>query len=174
MTWEALTALGTVFTGLVILVTVLIGARQLRAATQQLEQLQRSTQLDGTMRIFDVLRSSAFVEAQRFVFADLEQRLKDDAFRREAEQLGSIDHATHPERILLNTFEEIGTYVKHALLDGNAVYDYTGPVIIGGWKRLRGVVDAQRKIYGGNELWENFEFLYNEAVRYDQTHNPDR
>lgn len=173
MTWEALTALGTIFTGLVILVTVVLGARQLRAATDQLEQLQRSTQLDGTMRIFDVLRDPTFVQAQRFVFADLEQRLRDEGFRREAEQPAGVDDAAHPERIILKTFEEIGTYVKHSLLSGSAIYDFTGPVIIGAWKRLSGVVDAQRRNYGGNELWENFEFLYRESLQYDQMYHPD-
>jgi len=42
--WEAVTAIGTVFTGLVILVTVLVGQRQLRATVDQLQQLRRASQ----------------------------------------------------------------------------------------------------------------------------------
>lgn len=173
MVWEALTAVGTVFTGLVILVTVLLGARQLRATTRQLEQLQRATQLDGTMRIFEVIRDPRFREAQRFVFADLAERLQDEQFRRDAERVGGVSVEIHKERLLLETFEEVGTYVKHGLLSGDAIYDLIGPVIIGSWKRLRDLIAAQRRVYGGNELWENYEFLYDQAKRYDEEHHPE-
>ena len=46
MNWEAFIGLATAFTGVVILITVFVGVRQLR-------HLQQSTQLEGMMRLID-------------------------------------------------------------------------------------------------------------------------
>jgi hypothetical protein len=54
--WEALTALATVFSSLVILATVVyaamqvrVGQRQAQGTQEQLEHLRRATQLDAMM-----------------------------------------------------------------------------------------------------------------------------
>jgi hypothetical protein len=170
--WEALTAIGTIFTGLVILVTVVLGSRQLRATNQQLQQLQQATQLEGTMRIFDVLRGQHFREAHRFVYGELTERMKDERFRAEVERISGVDPDMHKERTMMTTYEEIGTYVRHMQLDGDPIYDFHGPVIIGAWNRLREVIDIQRRAYGDTSLWENFEYLYTQAKRYDDARHP--
>lgn len=170
--WEALTAIGTMFTGAVIFVTVLVGARQLRVMNQQLQQLQQSTQLEGTMKVFEIFRSQKFREATHFVFAEFAQRMQDEKFRADAGRLRGVDENVHKERDVMRTYEEIGTYIRHVQLNGDPIYDLHGPLIIGAWTRLLEVVKRQREAYGGTELWENFEYLYTQAQKYHDTHFP--
>jgi hypothetical protein len=170
MNWEALSAIGTAVTALIFLATVVLGARQLRATNDQLAHLRRATQLDGTMRIFEALRSERVSGAVQFVMAELEDRLKDDAYRREAEKPGGVDATTHKERIVFNAFEEVGTYVRHGLVNGSVIYDFYSSVIIGCWRRMAPLVEAQRAIYGDDQLWSNFEFLCQGSKAWEEAH----
>lgn len=170
MDWEALSAIGTALTALIILATVMLGARQLRATNDQLEQLRHATQLDGTMRIFDTLRSENVSQALRFVMAELEDRLKDETYRQEAEKPGGVDSVTHKERIIFTVFEEVGTYVRHGLVNGDVIYDLYSSVIIGCWRRLSPLVGVQRVAFGDDQLWANFEFLCEGAKVWEAAH----
>ena len=58
LSWDALTALSTAVTALVIGVTAVVGYRQIRLAGAQLEHLRRTTQLQGTMVVFDEMTSA--------------------------------------------------------------------------------------------------------------------
>ena len=173
MIWEALTAMGTLVTSLVIFATVILGARQLRATNDQLAQLRQATQLDGTMRIFEMLRSPAVRDAHQFVFAELASRLDDEGYRREAEKVGGVDPVTHPERVVMQIYEEIGTYVKHSLLHADVIYDFNAPVIVGCWRRLAPLIAIQRKTFGDESLWCNFEFLARGAKAWEDVNWPE-
>ena len=151
----------------------MLGARQLRVTNEQLKQLRHATQLDGTMRTFDVLRSDKVREALRFVTAEFQERIRDDDYRREAEKPGGVDPATHKERTLMEVFEEIGTYVKHALLDGDVIYDVASPFILGSWDRLADIISVQRQKFGDESLWCNFEYLYHGAKAWYAEQYPD-
>jgi hypothetical protein len=165
MSWEAVTALGSVFTGLVILVTVIVAGHQLRAAREQLDELRRSTQLDGSMQIFALLRSPQFHDAYRFVIQDLADRLKDEHYR-QATLTSGVDPAVHKERYILTVFEELGTYVKHDLLDAEIVLDLNSAFIKQSWRSLEEIVRLIRQEGEDNRFYENFEYLYKEAMRF--------
>ncbi len=171
--WEIVSAVATAFTAIVIFVTVVLGSRQLRITNQQLQQLQRATQLEGTMTIFEMLRGPQFQEVWRFVASDLEERLKDEQFRHEAERVSGVDVSVHKERFLMRTYEEIGTYVRHGLVSGEPFFEYGGAVIVEAWDRLRVLVAIIRK-YGDKRLWVNFEYLHTQAKRYDEATTRDR
>ncbi len=162
--WEIVSAVATAFTGIIILVTVVLGSRQLRVTNRQLEQLQRSTQLEGTMKIFEVLRGAQFQEAWRFLSTDFERRMKDEDFRSDAERISGVDVTLHKERFVMRTYEEIGTYVRHGLLSGEPFFDYGGAVLVDAWERLSDVVAVHRS-RGGENYWMNFEYLYAQAKR---------
>ena len=76
--WEVVSAVATALTGIIILVTVILGSHQLRLTNEQLKQLRRATQLEGTMRIFEVLRGPQFADALHFVSTEFVERMKDD------------------------------------------------------------------------------------------------
>jgi len=69
MNWEAFTGIATAFTGLIILATVFVGARQL-------QHLQRATQLQGIMRLIDGMESPAVLKAIEYVRFTLPEELK--------------------------------------------------------------------------------------------------
>jgi len=64
MSWEAVSAIATAFTGIVIALTVVIGARQARGALEQIKETHRATQLDGMLRIFQLLDDERFTKAR--------------------------------------------------------------------------------------------------------------
>lgn len=162
MTWEAVSALAAVFTGLIIASTVLVGIRQLRLTQETLEHLRRATQLEGAMKIFEDLNSPEFRESQHFILNDLAQRMDDPAFRDTVGLVGIADIRQHKELTLMRAYERVGTYVRYGLIDGAIVYDYGLPVIAGTWEELAEVVAIHRNAMG-NGLWENFEFLYTDG-----------
>ncbi len=168
MNWEALTALGTIFSGLVIAATVVVAARQVRLTRTQLDHLRRATQLEGAMVVFGDLSEPSLLEARRFVRNELRERMKNETFRAEVSDLGGADDSVHREMIVLRMFERIGTYVKHGLLDGPIIYDLALPFILTSWDQLSEVVAIHRREAGAG-LWENFQFLYEDGRRWQQT-----
>ena len=166
--WNAVSALGTVLTAVVVLLTAIFGFRQLQLTRTQLEQLRRATQLDGAMRIFDNLNSQWYGEARRFVATDLPRHLQDPTFRKEVE-LGIIwtrnQSAVHHEALVLRTFETIGTQVQRGLLDLDVIVDTAAIPIIVTWEHLAEVIAIQRRTIHPR-MWENFEHLYLNAKRW--------
>lgn len=169
MNWEALTALSTAFTGLVFLLTVIFAARQVRALNDQskalgaqLEHLRRATQLEGTLAVFDELFSPDLQHAYRFVMTEFEERMKDEIFRQEA-LARAPDMQAHLEIYILRHMERIGTLVKNELLDSDALLDFAGFFIQELWDKLAPLALEQRRRYGNDRLWENFEFIARQA-----------
>jgi hypothetical protein len=59
VSWEALTAVASLFSSVVVLAAVLVAMRQVRVGAQQVEHLRKATQLEGTMKIFAILTNFA-------------------------------------------------------------------------------------------------------------------
>src|SRR5947209_15698469 len=148
MTWEALTAIATAFTGLVIGATVIVGARQLRLTRDTLDHLRRATQLEGAMKILDDITQPEFREAVRFVGNELPEKMNEPAFREELKTVGLADSNRHKELIVLRTFERVGVFVKLGLLDSGIIYDFAIPVIVATWQNLEEVVAIHRQAGG--------------------------
>jgi hypothetical protein len=162
MNWEAVSALAAAFTGVVIAATVILGIRQLRLTRDTLEHLRRATQLEGAMQIFADLTTPQFRESQHFILNDLDRRMEDADFREGVHLVGMADLKLHKELHLMRTFERIGAYVRHGLIDGAIVYDVALPIIMSTWEELAEVTEIHRKSLGEG-LWENFEFLYRDG-----------
>jgi len=75
--WDAVTAISTAVTAVVIAATVVVGYRQIRLTGDQLQHLRRSTQLDGTMKLFAELSTPEFRAARLFVENELAARMQD-------------------------------------------------------------------------------------------------
>ncbi len=170
MTWEALTAVATAFTGVVIVATVVVGARQLRLTRDTLDQLRRATQLEGTTRVMDDFMGPEFREARMFVTHELPAKMKDEAFRATISHMGSGDALVHKELTVLRTLERVGSYIKYGLLDGDIIYDVFSPVVMSMWERLQPVIEIHRR-EGGEGYWENFEYFYRAARRWHASQN---
>ena len=152
MNWEAVTALGTVFTGIVIFATVLIGWREL-------DQVRRSNQLDGVMRIAERMGEERYQHALQFVLREYAKRLEDPDFRAEIGTPQSNDEKRHPEIIVLLEHELIGTFIKHRLLAGDTIYDLCGSRLYKSWKILEPSVEIARRLTGNGQAWSNTEWV---------------
>jgi len=170
--WEALTAVGTLLTAVIILITVVLGVRQLRNANDQLQHLRRTTLLEATMTIFARQRDLAYVAAEEFVYAEMPARWQDDTFQREA-GLGfrSCDSDVRKCLAVLKSYEEIGTYAKNGLLDGTVLIDIMSPGILKLWENLWPMVASQRERFPSS--WENFGYLYESTKKWVDEHYPD-
>lgn len=178
MNWEALTAISTAFTGVVILLTVLFAARQVRALNEQskamsaqLDHLRRATQLEGTLAIFDEITMPEIGEAYRYILNDFPERMKDERFRMEA-LARAPDQTVHKELLILRHLERVGTLVKNGLIDADVLLDFMGFFVRETWEHLRPLVLEQRKRYGEARLWENFEHLATLAATDADTRGP--
>jgi hypothetical protein len=163
--WEAVTALATLGTGIAIILTVLLGVRQLRVTGAQLDQLRRATQLEGAMKIFEDLNSDEFRDSMRFIMNEVPKRMADPTFRAEVALGGMADDKVHKELHVMRTFERVGTYVRSGLIDGPIVYNYAISVIAVTWEGLVDVVRSHRDAHGEG-FWENYEFLYTDAIQW--------
>jgi hypothetical protein len=167
--WEALSAIGSIVSAVVIAVTVIMAARQVRVTTDQvrltnaqLDHLRRTTQLEGAMKIFDEITTPEFREAVRFVVHDLRERMKDETFKAEVRFPESADDASHKENVVHRMFERVGAYVKQGLLDGEILYTVNPMAILSTWENMAEVIAIQREVLTPLR-GENFEYLYNGA-----------
>ncbi|HMD02578.1 MAG TPA: hypothetical protein VKG44_06375, partial [Candidatus Baltobacteraceae bacterium] len=165
MTWEAVTALSTAFTGIVIAITAIAAVREVRltaehtrAAGDQLEQLRKATQFEGALEIFKELDGPFQIEARRFVQFELAERMKNEQFRGEVALLAGVDEAQHPELTVLRCFERIGFYQRKGFVEKDVLYMVASGRIINMWNALQPVVAIHRSALGG-AVWENFEAL---------------
>ena len=168
--WEALTAIGTIGSAIVIAATVIMAARQIRVTVDQLEQLRKSTQFEAARTVLLEMADPAFADAYRFVFRDLRERMKDESFRRELAQIGTSDVNVHKELLVLRTFDRIGTYVRFGLVDGETIYSTYAHRIMICYEMLRDVIAVHRQIGGGAPLYPNFEFLRDDCRRWLDAH----
>jgi hypothetical protein len=160
--WEAITAVSTAVTALVIGATAVVGYRQLK-------HLRQATQLEGTLKIFDELNDEELRDARRFVLTDLHDKMQDPKFRAEIAAVGLTDEHVHRELQVLRAFEKVGTYVRYKFIDPEMICDYAGPWVRGTWEVLEdlSIIAEHRRNFGGAALWENFERLYRAVCEFD-------
>ena len=173
LSWDAVTAVSTAVSAIIIAATVLLGYRQIRLARDQVEHLRRSTQLDGTMHIFAELGTPEFRAARLFVENELPARMQDERFQEELRlPLQAVDERIHKEILVAQTFEKIGTYARHGLLDTVLISDYCGPLIREMWQKLESLGYFEFRRRNNPYSLENFEFLYDAAMDWYDNDDP--
>jgi len=163
--WEALAAVGSILSAIVIAVTVIFAARQVRLTVDQLEQLRKATQFEAVRTVLLDLADPAFVDAYRFVANDLQAMLESPSFRRELALIGLADEKVHKEITVIRAFDRIGAYVQSGLLDGDLVYSTYAPRIVLSYERLRDVMAVHQEI-AGMPMYKNFHYLYDDCRRW--------
>lgn len=163
MNWEALSAIATAFTGLVIMFTVIVGVRQARAALDQIGEAHRATQLDGMMRIFEWFDDPAFIRGRLYIMNELAARMQQPDFE---EYLRTTPYAELPWYKALSTLERIGVFVRMGLLEGEPFYYNWGNMIIFTWARLAPLVEVNRKASDNPYLWKDSEWLAADAKKF--------
>jgi hypothetical protein len=176
MNWEAVAAISTPLTGLVIAITAILGFRQLRIGDEharstrdQLEHLRKATQFEGALAVFGELDKDFQVDARRFVQFELAQRMKEPAFRAEVALIAGADEREHKELTVLRCFERIGFYIDKGFVDPDVLYMVASGRVITTWRALEEVVAIHRGVAGA--FWTHFEKLYYECRNWMKHHN---
>lgn len=164
MTWEAVTAIASATTTVVLVATVIMARRQV-------ELLRRSTQLDGLIRILAEMDSPALLASYHFVSDQLPAKMQDPAFRSRVIE-GNTDAAVHQYLPILWFLEKTGSFIKFGLLDPDAVYCQVGSRAVKMWDALQEIV-AYDRARGGPGIWDGFEMLANGALLYCRQTNPN-
>jgi hypothetical protein len=169
MTWEAISAFGTLLSALVIAATALFAARQVRITSLQLDHLRRSTQLEGVLKILAELDAPLNRESQLFISQELADKMRDEEFRRTVPLAGRADLTVHKEIFLMRFFETLGALVKYGLIDAEIIYDLISPRILGIWAAIPEVVAIHRRTLSPS-MWENYEWLVQQARTWVRMH----
>ena len=139
----------------------------------QLAELRRATQLEGVVKVAEMFSTPEFLEGLRFLRSDFDRRLAEEpGFREDFFTPLKNSVASHPEHQVLMVFELVGTYIKHGLVNGEAIFDLGCLRIIGAWRTLGPAVAALRETRGDPLAWENAELLAREASKWLERHTP--
>ncbi|MBV9720160.1 MAG: hypothetical protein JOZ77_12645 [Candidatus Eremiobacteraeota bacterium] len=161
MTWEIINTAFAGGTFAVISVTAV-------AATVQLRHLRVSNQLIALTKVIEDWQRRDLQGWLRFARHELPERLKDDAF---VSSLSSPDRTQHPEILLADYFEILGTTVKRGLTDKVLFIDAMAGPVVSAYEAVRPVLHIMRR-KEGNALYENFEYLATECKLWTKRH-PD-
>jgi hypothetical protein len=159
MNWEALAAIASLLSTVIIAVSALFALRQVN-------QLRRAAQLDGTMRIFAHFTDPKFIAARNFVLNDLSEKLDDPVFLGELCAYRNVDLERHPEYRVLLFLQLVGSLVKNQLVDGPGIYEFAQYSIVKSWQVLEPVVKLQREKLNNPYMWGGADFLYAGAKQW--------
>ena len=155
MSWDALTAVSSVFQAALLLVAGCI-------ALYQLLEMRRSGQFEATRTMIDRMLDPSFFAAVMYVVNDLPKRMEDPQFRAELTSVRGWDlsEQRHPEIIVLARLEEMGIYVRNRLLLSSTLLDFGAELILESWEMLGDVVMLMRASHRNPKVWSNAQFLY--------------
>jgi len=149
----------------VLAVGVVIALQQLRdiKQTRQTELETRQAQL--FMGLLDTLRSPEF-RRQWHITESAEWRDFDDFSERYSPEKA-------PEVLTAFTsvfayFESVGVLVKKKLIDISLVDGLLALSIIGAWRRYEPILKGDMEYFQRPNLWEGFEYIYNEIMKREQ------
>jgi len=157
MTWEALTAIATAFTGCVILITAVIGVYQL----YQLRQQRRDSAAIELMRS---LQDTMFAHTFRLVLALPEQSKAADV------------HAGGPELeeaalVLAFRFETLGQLVYRGTISFETMEELVGGAVVAIWSRLEDFTQQTREQKNWPAYCEWFQWL---AEQFEKRHRLEK
>jgi hypothetical protein len=158
MSWEAVTAASTAFTGLVILATALIGVNQL----QQLRAARRDTSAVELMR-----------------------HLQDQDFSRAFTLIGSLPTGisagelralgreyTEAAQLLGFRFEMLGVLVHRGAIAFDITEDLVGGGIVSVWLRVKDIVRETREVQRWPMYLEWFQWIAEQLERRGRLQQP--
>ncbi len=137
MSWESIGTIATVVTTVVIAATAI-------AAVVQIRQLKLATQLEGFLALHREYASPQMYAAREYVANELPKRLQEETYRAELVE-GRAFAATHPELILGNFWEKVGTLVSTGMLAPNLYLETGAYRVIEAWEQLAEVIALRRQ-----------------------------
>ncbi len=154
--WNALVSTLTL---LVVAATAFVGLRQVR-------HLRGQNTLNGLLKVLDDWRDPQFQSWMDYLRHELPERVKDPEFLAELDHR-PIDRRRHAELHICDWYEQVGSYLKHGLLDEQTMMDVGCSSAEGIWNMVEPVIERMRRTRG-DELYENFEYLVVRGVMFQR------
>jgi hypothetical protein len=161
MSQETLGTVAAVGTFVVIAATAI-------AAIVQLRHLRAQNQLTGLLTVLARVEDPQFNEWVDGARNVITARISDPVFRRSIVD-GTFERNRNPWLNLANSYDWVGSLVKHNLIPEEALLDVYSGRAIQAWKIIEPIVPLVRK-RGGRGVWENFEFLFVRANEWVKHH----
>ncbi len=149
---------------------VVIGATAI-AAVVQLRHLRASNQLTALLTLMQMWNSPELQANISYVRGQLQAKLNDPEFISQFEREGALSRVDHPELLVADFWEQIGSYVKYDLMDERSWLDTAGSQVVNSWDLLEPIIIATRR-RAGDAIYENFEYIAVRARLWVQRH-PD-
>lgn len=161
MSQETISTIAAVGTFVVIAATAI-------AAIVQLSHLRAQNQLTGLLTVLARVEDPQFNEWVDGARELISSRIVDPAYRR-AIMDGSFERRNNPWLNLANSYDWVGSLVKHKLIPEEALLDVYSWRVIQAWDIVEGIVPLVRT-RGGLAVWENFEYLVIRARQWTAAH----
>ena len=152
------------------ILTLFVVALASTAALIQLRHLRGANTLNTLLEIMRQWRDPQLQSDLRFARVELPQLLNDPAFVQSLRGR-PVDRLVHRELFIADWYEQLGSYLKHGLLDETIFMDASCGPVTGAWEAIWPVVALLRES-GGSSLYENFEYLAVRARAFIDRH-PD-
>lgn len=146
--------------------TLFVIAATAVAALMQLKHLRDSNQLTGLLNVLSRVEDPIFNEYIDKSQALLAEKLPQPEYRREL-SMGRFERQDNPWLNLMNSYEWVGSLIKHRLIPEEPFMDVYSSRLITAWQIVEPVV-ALRRRQGDNSLWENFEYLVARAKEWEK------
>ena len=157
----------SLWNALVSTATLLVVAGAAFAALRQIRQLRAQTTLAGLLKVLDDWRDPEFQRIVAYVRNELPKKVQEPGFLDDLENMH--DQEKHPELAICAWYEQIGSYMKHGLLDETIMLDVASSSTNTMWRSLAPVVERMRRTRG-DALWENFEYMAARGVLFQRAH----
>lgn len=156
----------TIFSG----ATFLVIAATAVAALIQLRHMRAGNQLNALLTQMEMWDQPEMQGHIRYTRTTLQEKIKDPKFLAQYEEPG-LSRADHPELLVADFWEQIGTFMKYGLIDERSWLDIASAQIRRSWQDLEPVIVSARHRLGPS-AFENFEYI---AVRAElwTRHSPD-
>jgi hypothetical protein len=161
MTPEYLTAAASIGTFLVIGATAI-------AAIVQLRHMRASNQLTGLLNVLSRIEDPTFNEWFDAAQEQIAENMADPKYRRSI-QSESFTRRNNAWLNLCNSYEWVGSLVKHDLIPEEPFMDVYSARVLNTWETVEEVVAIRRR-RGDPSLWENFEYLVVRARAWERDH----
>ena len=150
--------------------TFIVVAASSIAALIQLRHLRDGNQLQGVLRVLDLLQDPANRELLNFVRRDLAVQMQDDSFVKSLHD-NPIDRIKHRELYVCQLYEHIGSYVRSGLIAERAFMQVDWYDVLLYWGLLEPTIRLSREApYPRPYVFENFEWLAAKAQQWADQH----
>jgi hypothetical protein len=151
--------------------TLVVIAATAVAAIVQLRHLRASNQVNAFFSIMTQWNSPALQAAYADFIRTIAAKLADPEYVKSLRSPGSLDRAGHPEFLIFDFWEQVGTFAKHGLIEEAILLDITSSQVSNAWRRGEPAISIVRE-HTGPATFENFEYMAMRAAMWQKRY-PD-